>query len=171
MIWKDAVAMKNAYIGLGSNLGNRVGNLAKALALLGSHPGIRLKRISPLYRSTPVGTAGPQPEYVNAVAKIQTSLAPHALLRCLNGIEQRLGRIRRGKNFPRVVDLDILTMGKTRVEEADLMIPHPRMLERRFVLEPLSDLRRGVIRPRFPKSVRKQAVTRLSGVGLRLPAR
>ncbi len=161
--------MKNAYIGLGSNLGNRLGNLAKALALLAAHPGIRLKKVSSLYWTRPVG-AVPQPEFLNGVVKIKTSLDPQELLRCLHRIESRLGRLRRGRNLPRTVDLDILEHGRMRLRKPGLIVPHPRMRERRFVLEPLAEVspRRRNVSPL--RDIARQVVAKADGLGFKILA-
>ena len=168
--------MKEAYIGLGSNLGNRLGNLAKALALLARNSRIKLEKISPLYWTAPVGP-GTQPEFLNGVVKIKTSLKPMQLLACLHRVEAKIGRIRRGKNLPRPVDLDILEHGRQRLRRPGLVIPHPRMLERRFVLEPLADLdpRRKLVTSRdtvkkllsLPE-ISSQRVVRAAGPALRV---
>ena len=131
--------MKSAYIGIGSNLGNRFGNLAKALALLARHSSIRLEKVSSLYWTAPIGVRY-QPSFLNGVVHIKTSESPRQLLRTLRLIESRLGRIRRGKNQPRPVDLDILEYDRVEIRQQDLVVPHPRMAVRRFVLQPLADV-------------------------------
>lgn len=129
--------MSRAYVGLGSNLGDREGNLrraARALARLGE--GLRL---SGLYETQPVGLED-QPWFLNAVACLETELPPRQLLERLKGLERELGR-RAGPRFgPRVVDLDLLLYGQEVIREQGLEIPHPRLHERRFVLAPLAEL-------------------------------
>ncbi len=166
--------MDSAYISLGSNLGNRLGNVAKALSFLARDPRVKIQKISSLYRTAPV-QARPQPAFLNAVVHIKTSMLPEQLLRCLQGIEKRLGRVRTGKNAPRTVDMDILEYGKTRIARADLVIPHPRMLTRKFVLAPLAEVRsrgtlvangataRSMLRD---KAVSSQSVEPIGGVKL-----
>src|SRR5688572_32056051 len=102
-------------------------------------PNTRLAAVSPFYRSAPVGYAE-QPDFVNAVAKIETALTPRELLDALLAIEREFGRIRNVKNGPRTLDLDIALYGESRVSEPGLEIPHPRMRERAFVLLPLADI-------------------------------
>ena len=128
-----------AYIGLGSNLGDRARYLAAAVRLLADCPGTRVLRVSPVYETEPVGVTD-QPAFLNAVAEIETALGPWELLLCCQGIEAELGRARSSRWGPRVIDLDILTLGDLRVDETDLTIPHPRLAERAFALRPLADL-------------------------------
>ena len=132
--------MSVATIALGSNLGNRLGNLIKALTFLARDPRVTLQKISSLYRTAPVG-AEAQPDFLNAVVQIRTSMTPRELLSCLQSIEKRLGRVRKGRNAPRTVDLDILEHGKAKMRQPDLTVPHPRMLRRKFVLAPLAEIR------------------------------
>lgn len=158
--------MKKAYIGIGSNLGNRFGNIAKALALLARHPRIRLEKISPLYWSAPLGVKL-QPEFLNGVVRIKTSETPRQLLRTLHWVESRLGRLRTGKDLPRTVDLDILEYDRAEICQPDLIVPHPRMTQRKFVLQPLADLspakaRKALAAPR----VSSQRVVKARGLEL-----
>src|SRR2546423_6671098 len=128
-----------AYVGLGGNLGHPRRRLARALRALSRLPRTRLIAASPDYVSAPVGVAGPQPDYVNAVALVSTALGPGALLRRLQAIEHRLGRRRapgQARNAPRVLDLDLLLYGRVRVSRPGLVVPHPRMHQRAFVLKP-----------------------------------
>lgn len=128
-----------AYIGLGSNLGDPVAQVLSALEELGAIRGVQLGKCSSLYRTAPVGYAA-QPDFINAVAEIRTSLAPMALLEALNLVESRHGRIREFRNSPRTLDLDILLYGSLRLAHDDLMLPHPRAHERAFVLRPLLEI-------------------------------
>lgn len=128
-----------AYVGLGSNLSVPLEQLRSALAALEALPGTSVLKVSSFYRTAPVGHAA-QPDFVNAVAAIETSLAPHALLEALLAIERRHGRIRTEPNGPRTLDLDLLVYGKVRADEPGLSLPHPRMHERAFVMVPLAEI-------------------------------
>lgn len=128
-----------AYLGLGSNLGDRLGNLQAAVDLLAGRAGIRVVRSSRVYESEPVG--GPaQPDYLNAVLEVETDLRPRALLETCRAVEAGMGRVRSERWGPRTIDVDVLTFGDEAIEEADLIVPHPRMHERGFVLVPLTEL-------------------------------
>lgn len=129
----------HAYIGLGSNLEESVAHVQKALEELGELPFIRLLAHSSLYRSAPVGGLD-QPDFINAVAYIETTLAPQDLLRALLGIEQKHGRVREYLNAPRTLDLDLLLYDDLQLDEEGLTLPHPRMHERAFVLQPLLEI-------------------------------
>lgn len=134
----------SAYIALGSNLGDRHAHLAAARQALAALSGIHLLNVSPIYETAPLGPAGQQ-DYLNAVACVATTLAPHALLDALLLIEQSRGRIRRERWGPRTLDLDLLLHGETNIQDAHLTLPHPAMLERAFVLTPLHDLAPGLV--------------------------
>ncbi|MBU1006433.1 MAG: 2-amino-4-hydroxy-6-hydroxymethyldihydropteridine diphosphokinase [Candidatus Omnitrophica bacterium] len=127
------------YIGIGSNLGDRQGNIDSAVQKLRKATGIEVKKISRIYETESVG-GPPQPKYLNGVIEIETEFAPRQILDILQDIENRIGRIRTVRNAPRVIDLDILTCANLKIDEPDLKIPHPRMAERDFVKEPLKDL-------------------------------
>ena len=128
-----------AYLGLGSNLGDRLGNLQRAVDLLGSRADIRVMRSSRVYETEPVG--GPeQPDYLNAVVEVETSLDAHGLLKSCLGVEDEMGRVRGERWGPRTIDVDLLTFGDEEIADADLTVPHPRMHERMFVLAPLLEL-------------------------------
>ncbi|MCF7908694.1 MAG: 2-amino-4-hydroxy-6-hydroxymethyldihydropteridine diphosphokinase [Candidatus Omnitrophica bacterium] len=127
-----------AFIGIGSNLGNRAKNINSALDNLGSVSGVRVVAMSSVSETQPQKACGPN--YFNAVAKIETDLEPQVLLGVLLKIEQLLGRQRPFKNAPRTIDLDILLYGNRIVDSPELIIPHPRMLERDFVLNPLLEI-------------------------------
>lgn len=127
------------YLGLGSNLGDRLANLGRAVELLAAEPGLRVLRSSRVYETEPVG-GPPQPAYLNAVLEIETELDPRGLLEACRRVEDALGRVRAERFGPRTIDVDVLTFGKERVAEPDLEIPHPRMHERGFVLVPLAEL-------------------------------
>ncbi len=128
-----------AYVGLGSNLAEPEYQIDKAFAELARLPHTRLLAGSSLYRSAPVGYAD-QPDFVNAVAQIETSLAPHALLDALLDLEHRHGRERTFRNAPRILDLDLLLYDGLICHDAGLTLPHPRMHERAFVLLPLLEI-------------------------------
>ena len=157
-----------AYVGLGSNLAHPRRQLAKALARLATTRGVRLLAVSPNYVTAPIG-GPPQSDYVNAVALLSTSLAPHALLERLHALERRQQRRRDARtlrNAPRTLDLDLLLYGARRMRSAQLTVPHPRMHERAFVLRPLTDIApairipgRGAAR-RFLPGVRAQRIQR-----------
>jgi len=135
----QAARAQIVYIGVGSNLGNRRQNIRQALNLLDQTPGIRVKKISSISETDPVG--GPrQGKYLNAVARISTTLTPAKLLKTLQAIEKQLGRVRTIKNGPRTIDLDILLYGNREIKTKRLTIPHPRMFERDFILKPLLEI-------------------------------
>lgn len=130
------------YIGVGSNLGDRQGNIEAAIQRLREAGGIEVTKVSSIYETEPVG--GPQqPKYLNGVIAINTELEPRQLLLALQKIENQLGKQRSVKNGPRTIDLDILMYGEEEIDEPDLKIPHPRMHEREFVLKPLRDIVQG----------------------------
>jgi 2-amino-4-hydroxy-6-hydroxymethyldihydropteridine diphosphokinase len=128
-----------AYVALGSNLDDPSAQVRRALEALVALPETRFVRRSSFYRNPPAGYLD-QPEFVNAVASIETRLAPRDLLEQLLAIERAHGRVRDFPNAPRTLDLDILLYGERTVREPGLTIPHPRMLERAFVLVPLSEI-------------------------------
>ena len=128
-----------AFIGLGANLGDREGNVRRAFAALAELPGTRLLAASSLYRSAPVGVSA-QPDFVNAVAEITTALGARALLEALLAAERRSGRRREFPGAPRTLDLDLLLYGDRVIDEPGLIVPHPRMHERAFVLAPLAEI-------------------------------
>ncbi len=128
-----------AYLGLGSNLGDRLANLQDGVRSLDARPGITVVRSSRVYETDPVG-GPPQPEYLNAVVEVETSLAPRELLDACRAVEDDLDRVREERWGPRTIDVDVLTYGDEEIDEPDLTIPHPRMHERGFVLAPLLEL-------------------------------
>jgi len=132
-------ATHRAYIGLGSNLEQPQQQVSAAMLALGEMPQTRLLARSSLYRSAPVGYAD-QPDFVNAAALIETALAPQALLQALLALEQQFGRVRTFLNAPRTLDLDILLYDDLLIADTNLVVPHPRMHERAFVLQPLAEL-------------------------------
>lgn len=128
-----------AYVGIGSNQGDARAHVLAAFDELDALPDTHLAARSSLYRSAPVDAPG-QPDYVNAVASLDTELSPAQLLDALQGIEQRHGRERPYANAPRTLDLDLLTYGEMILESPQLTLPHPRMHQRAFVLQPLLEL-------------------------------
>lgn len=131
--------MTTAYIGLGSNLDDPVRHVETALAELDRLPHTRVVRRSSLHRTAPVGYAD-QPDFINAVAELETDLPPERLLDELQALEARHGRVRSFRNAPRTLDLDLLLYGDLILETERLTVPHPRMRERAFVLEPLREI-------------------------------
>jgi 2-amino-4-hydroxy-6-hydroxymethyldihydropteridine diphosphokinase len=136
-----------AYIGLGSNVGDRRATLEAALARIGA------RRASPLAETEPWGRRD-QPPFLNAVAEIETDLAPHALLDRLLEIEREFGRVRDERWGPRTLDLDLLLYGDLRIRTESLTVPHPRLAERRFVLEGLACLCPDRVVPGLGRTVR-----------------
>jgi len=138
--------LEDAYIGLGANLDKPAVQVRAAVEALAMLPGTRLAAVSSLYSNPAVGYVD-QPDFVNAVAKIETALAPRVLLDHLLEIEQRFGRTRDFQNAPRTLDLDIVVYGSQVVDEPGLTIPHPRMHERAFVLVPLAEIEPNLVVP------------------------
>lgn len=139
--------MARAYIGLGANLADRAGALRAAVDELASEPGIDIVAVSTIRETEPVGFAD-QPPFLNAAAAVETELPPRALLERLLAIEQRLGRTRDGPRYgPRTIDLDLLLYGDRVLDEPGLTVPHPRLHERLFALEPLVELDPGLDAP------------------------
>lgn len=134
-----------AYVGVGANLGDAVATVRAAFAEIARLPESRLVAVSSLWRSAPIESVGP--DFVNAVAEIETTLSPRDLLEGLLAIERRHGRERPFRNAPRTLDLDLLFLGDRIVDEPGLTLPHPRLHERAFVLEPLAELAPGLVHP------------------------
>ena len=132
------MTVKLVYLSLGSNLGDREGYLRRAIALVGA-AGARVLRVSSLYETEPL-EATDQPRFLNLVVEAETELFPKQLLARLLKIELDLGRRRGRPKGPRLIDIDILLYGRSVIESAELRVPHPRLAERRFVLEPLAEL-------------------------------
>lgn len=134
--------MITAYVALGSNLGDREAHLARAVEALRATPGVEVEALSTIRETAPVG-GPPQGPYLNAVVELRTGLAARTLLERLLEIEAEAGRARGPqRNAPRTLDLDLLLYGDQEIDEPDLVVPHPRMQQRAFVLEPLAELRR-----------------------------
>ena len=139
--------MTRAYVGLGANLGDREGTLRAAVDALGAEEGIEVVAVSTLRETDPVGV-GEQPRFLNGVVAVDTTLATRELLHRLFAVEQRFGRVRvPGEHGPRTLDLDLLLYGDEELEEPGLSVPHPRLHERGFVLEPLAELAPGLFVP------------------------
>lgn len=130
---------ERVYLSLGGNLGDPEKSMGAALRLLDGNAQTRIVAVSSLYRTPPWGKLD-QPDFLNAVAELSTSLEPHTLLELCLETERQLKRIREERWGPRLIDLDILVFGDRAIHDADLDVPHPRMLERAFVLVPLSEL-------------------------------
>ncbi|HOQ10184.1 MAG TPA: 2-amino-4-hydroxy-6-hydroxymethyldihydropteridine diphosphokinase [Syntrophomonadaceae bacterium] len=130
---------KSVYISLGSNMGSKRENLAQAVELISNIPGVKLKNRSSLYETEPWGKTD-QDKFLNQVIEIETSLPPRELLKELQDIEINMGRQRKEKWGPRIIDLDILLYGNEVLDDPQLAIPHPRMRERLFVLVPLAEI-------------------------------
>ena len=139
--------MTRAFVGLGANLGDRRRTLHAALDALADEAGIEVVAVSTLRATEPVGV-GEQPRFLNGAAELETTLTAHELLGRLLAVEQRFGRVRTpGEHGPRTLDLDLLLYGDEVIDEPGLTVPHPRLHERRFVLEPLAELAPGLVVP------------------------
>ena len=130
---------KTAFVGIGSNLGDREDNLRRAVEQLSAEDGVDVTAVSEIRETEPVGPVEQGP-FLNGAVRIQTDLGPRELLERLLAVEQRLGRVREERWGPRTIDLDLLLYGDEVVDEPGLTVPHPRLHERRFALEPLADL-------------------------------
>jgi 2-amino-4-hydroxy-6-hydroxymethyldihydropteridine diphosphokinase len=134
----EGIEEVRAFVALGSNLGDRLGNLQEAVDRLGKAAGVRVVKSSRVYETDPVGP--PQPDYLNAVVMVETALSARGLLEACLDIERAMGRERVERWGPRNIDLDVLGYGREEIAEPGLVIPHPRMHERAFVLVPLLEL-------------------------------
>lgn len=140
------------YLGLGSNMGNRDENLDRALDYLSQR--LRLGKVSSVYDTDPVGNVG-QPRFLNMVCQVYTRLAPLALLALARGIESKLGRVQGKSNAPRPIDIDILLYDEQVINTLELVIPHPRMSERAFVLVPLAEIASDAVHPVSNKTIKE----------------
>jgi 2-amino-4-hydroxy-6-hydroxymethyldihydropteridine diphosphokinase len=144
---RGALEVTRAYLGLGSNLGDRAAILRAALEQLAGEPGVLVVAVSAVRETEPVGLLD-QPRFLNAAVAVETELSARELLDRLLGIERRLGRMREGPRFgPRTIDLDLLVYGDERLDEPGLQVPHPRLHERMFALEPLFELDPALVVP------------------------
>jgi 2-amino-4-hydroxy-6-hydroxymethyldihydropteridine diphosphokinase len=141
-----------AYIAIGSNQGNALENCRRAMEEIASDARNRLVRCSSFYRTEPVGKKD-QEWFVNAVVELETSLSPRPLLAFLLSIEEKMGRIRRERWGPRIIDLDILFYDAQELQEKDLEVPHPRLHERKFVLVPLNEIAPDLKHPVLKRTI------------------
>ena len=147
--------MTRVYLALGSNLGDRQRFLDQAIARLRAAPGLTIRRVSSYYETAPVGGPAGAGAYLNAVGEADTLQSPEQLLHTLLDVERSLGRIRTEPNAPRTLDLDLILYGDLVRHGPDPIVPHPRMHERRFVLQPLADLAPDIVHPVIKKSIRE----------------
>ena len=158
--------MNTAYVALGANIGDPAATLLAAFAALANLPDSRVAHTSSLYRTAPVGLKN-QPDFINAVAALETGLAPESLLDALLDLEARFGRIRRDRNGPRTLDLDLLLYNDIELDLPRLTLPHPRLHLRAFVLQPLAEIAPGLAIPgrgsvaAWLPAVANQGITRL----------
>lgn len=150
--------MVKAYLGLGSNIGNRELQLNEAIKILHAYQGIQVTQVSHIYETEPVGYTN-QPTFLNLCIEIETELNPQSLLKCCLATEQQLHRKREIRWGPRTLDVDILLFGDQIIEQDNLSVPHPRMKERSFVLIPLNDIATNQIEPISNKSIGQLVVT------------
>ena len=161
------VRMTRAYVGLGANLGNTRSTLNAARDVLASLPGTRLAASSSWWRSAPIDADGP--DFLNGVVALDTALSPFELLDALQAIEQSHGRTRPYRNAPRTLDLDLLLYGDAVIDDARLTVPHPRLLQRAFVVKPLLEIDPHLVIPQCSKladhlqAVESQAIHRIEG--------
>jgi 2-amino-4-hydroxy-6-hydroxymethyldihydropteridine diphosphokinase len=148
---------KRVYLGLGSNLGDRGGNLRKALSVLDETDGVAVITVSSCYETPAVGPVTDQEDFYNAVVEIETTLSPQELLTRIKSVERELGRVPRERWGPRVIDIDILLWNNNVLQEEGLTVPHPEMTTRAFVLTPLAELAPDVVHPVARKSVAELA--------------
>lgn len=141
-----------AYLALGSNLGDRAETLRQALVKLGNHPGIRILRVSSVYETEPFGDVE-QEAFLNMAIAIETSLSPDELLDTALSVERELGRVRTIRWGPRTIDIDLLLYGQSRIAQDNLVIPHPGISVRAFVLVPLRDIWEGGVLPEYNQTI------------------
>ena len=141
------------FVGIGSNMNDPVNQCLKAVVRLSETSGIKHLRSSSLYKTEPVGSVE-QMWFINTVAEIRVKLTPYELFNALQSVEKEMGRLRNEKWGPRIIDLDILLFGQEVVQQEDLIVPHPELHKRRFVLVPLCEIASYVIHPSFGVSIR-----------------
>jgi 2-amino-4-hydroxy-6-hydroxymethyldihydropteridine diphosphokinase len=156
---------KTAYLGLGANLGDREASILAVLAALDSLPTIEVTAVSSLYETVPVGMTD-QPDFLNAVAQIQTSLRPEQLLQAVLHLETERGRVRNQRWGPRVIDVDILVYGDQSITLPGLTVPHPRLEERAFALVPLAEVAPEMVLPgrTAPVKIRAEELRRSGNI-------
>lgn len=155
------------FVGLGANLGDRGQALAQAVHAMALLPATRVVQVSSLYVSAPVDAGGP--DYLNAVAQLETALAPLALLHALQAVELAAGRERPYRNAPRTLDLDVLLYGDLQMDTPELTVPHPRLTERAFVLRPLAELAPQRVGPAQLAAVADQRIDRQQSAAVWCP--
>ena len=144
--------MARVFVGLGSNEGDRLELISRAARAIGDIPGVCLRQMATIIETDPIGP--PQPRYLNTVIELETSLAPEALLSALQDIERRLGRVKSVQRWgPRPIDLDLLLYDDRILGAPNLLIPHPRLHDRRFVLEPLAQLAPDLAHPVLKRTI------------------
>ncbi len=158
--------MPTAFLSLGSNLGDRLANLKRAIEKIEEPSQILVTKVSPVYETEPVGREN-QGWFLNLVLQVETSLEPFALLERLSSIEDQMGRKREKRWDSRNIDLDILLYDNRMVDSERLTIPHPRMHERRFVLVPLAQIAPKLLHPRLKKNIEELLVCCRDGSGVR----
>jgi 2-amino-4-hydroxy-6-hydroxymethyldihydropteridine diphosphokinase len=156
---------ERVFVGLGSNVGDRVGYLERAIMLLAQAPRVQLIARASLYETEPVGLEA-QPWFLNTLVELRTTLSPRALFQLCQRIEAELGRVRRERWGPREIDLDLLLYGQRVVNEPDLQIPHPELARRAFVLEPLAELASGLRHPTLHQTIAELLATMKDGKGV-----
>ena len=163
MVAHEVQQMITVYLGLGSNLGNRRDNLDRALDFLSQR--LRIGKVSSIYDTEPVGNIN-QPRFLNLVCQAYTTLSPIELLALVKGIENKLGRVPSKSNAPRPIDIDILFYGDQVIETPELIVPHPRLAERAFVLIPLAEIAPELVHPVSGKTIEelKRGVSGVQGV-------
>jgi 2-amino-4-hydroxy-6-hydroxymethyldihydropteridine diphosphokinase len=142
-----------AFIALGANVGDRRHNISAAIQKLKQSEGVEVVRVSKLIENPAIGMGDDAPPFLNGVAQISTTLGSHALLHRLLEIEKEMGRERRERWEPRVIDLDLLLYGNQIISSQELIVPHPLMHERRFVLEPLAEIAPDVVHPTLQMTI------------------
>ena len=160
MVPTPATPAAASFIGIGANLGDSQAAVLQAIQDIGALPGTTLLGASSLYRTAPIDSSGP--DYINAVLEISTTLGAHALLKQLQAIENKAGRARPYRNAPRTLDLDILLYGDQSISTPSLVVPHPRMLARAFVLVPLAEIAPSRVGTAQLQAVSDQAIIRIA---------